>query len=78
MINDPNFFAESNLSDLKSNRENKMISKPLSDMSNLQRSNKLVKANDENNNETFMQKQSQVLTNQSIISESNLLELFRT
>ena len=72
MINDPNFFAESNLSDLKSNRENKMISKPLSDMSNLQRSNKLVKANDENNNETFMQKQSQVLTNQSIISESNL------
>ena len=41
-------------------------------MSNLQRSNKLVKANDENNNETFMQKQSQVLTNQSIISESNL------
>ena len=78
MINDPNVFAESNLSDLKSNRENKMISKPLSDMSNLQRSNKLVKANDENNNETFMQKQSQVLTNQSIISESNLLELFRT
>ena len=72
MINDPNVFAESNLSDLKSNRENKMISKPLSDMSNLQRSNKLVKANDENNNETFMQKQSQVLTNQSIISESNL------
>ena len=72
MINDPNFFAESNLSDLKSNRENKMISKPLSDMSNLQRSNKLVKANDENNNETFNQKQSQVLTNQSIISESNL------
>ena len=34
MINDPNVFAESNLSDLKSNRENKMISKPLSDMSN--------------------------------------------
>ena len=37
-----------------------------------------MKANDENNNETFNQKQSQVLTNQSIISESNLLELFRT
>ena len=72
-----NVFAESNLSYMK--KENRMISnKPLTDMSNFQKNNKFLKGNDEKINETFMQKQQQVLINQSNMSESKTFKLFRT
>ncbi len=67
---DQNVFADNNYSEIKSNRENRNANRALTDLSNIQKTNKSVK-NEEKIIDNTAQKQHQININQSLQSESN-------